>query len=103
MVFHWSLSDSKCPQVPKILLSIIITIIIIVLFSEFFIPALVDSFSQEFKWHQVSRTFLSILINNVVIWIVFTRPLISESSSPRNNFLVIEIEQLSVCKQMMDV
>ena len=46
MVFHWSLSVSKSPQ--------------------------------------VSRTLFSILaiLNNVVVWMVSTRPLISKSSSP---------------------
>ena len=36
---------------------------------------------------QVSRTFLNILavLNNVVTWMVSTRPLISKSSSPFNN------------------
>ena len=49
MVFHWSLSDSKSPQ--------------------------------------VSRTLLSILddINNTVVWMIFTRPLISKSSIPCTN------------------
>ena len=53
MVFHWSLSDCKCLQ--------------------------------------VSRTLLSILadLNNAVLWMVSTRPLISKSSSPFNNHLVI--------------
>ena len=39
---------------------------------------------------QVSWTLLSILavLNNVVVWIVSTRPLISKSSSPFNNPLV---------------
>ena len=39
---------------------------------------------------QVSRTLLSILaiLNNVVVWMVSTRPLISKSSSPFNNPLV---------------
>ena len=52
MVFHWSLSDSKSPQ--------------------------------------VSRTLLSILafLNNVVVWMVSTRPPTSKSSSPFNNPLV---------------
>ena len=49
MVFHWSLSDSKSPQ--------------------------------------VSRALLSIL-NNGVVWMVSTRPLISKSSNPFNNPLV---------------
>ena len=49
MVFHWSLSDRKSPQ--------------------------------------VSRNLLSILavLNNVVVWMVSTRPPISKSSSPFNN------------------
>ena len=52
MVFHWSLSDSKSPQ--------------------------------------VSRTLISILtvLNNVVVWMFSTRPLISKSSRPFNNPLV---------------
>ena len=42
------------------------------------------------KSPQVSRTLLSILadLNNVVVWIVSTRPLISKSSSPCINPLV---------------
>ena len=52
MVFHWSLSNSKSPQ--------------------------------------VSRTLLSILsvLNNVVVWMVSTRPATSKSSSPFSNPLV---------------
>ena len=52
MVFHWSLSDSKFPQ--------------------------------------VSRTLFSILavLNNVVVWMISTCPLISKSSSLFNNPLV---------------
>ena len=52
MVFHWSLSDSKSPQ--------------------------------------VSRTLLSILavFNNVVVWMVSTRPPTFKSSSPFSNPLV---------------
>ena len=52
MVFHWSLNDSKSPQ--------------------------------------VSRTLLSILAvrNNVVVWMVPTRPPTSKSSRPFNNPLV---------------
>ena len=52
MVFHWSLSDSKSPQVSRSLLS-----------------------------------NLSVL-NNVVVWIVSTRPPTSKSSSPFSNPLV---------------
>ena len=42
------------------------------------------------KSPQVSRTLLSILTdhNNAVVWMVSTRPLISESSSPNTNSLV---------------
>ena len=52
MVFHWSLSDSKSPQ--------------------------------------VSRTLLSILavLNNIVVWMVSTRPPTSKSSSTLSNPLV---------------
>ena len=52
MVFHWSLSDTRSPQ--------------------------------------VSRTLLSILavLNNAAVWMVFTRPSTSKSSSPFNNHLV---------------
>ena len=53
MVFHWSLNDSKFPE--------------------------------------VSRTLLSILtdLNNAVVWMVSTRPLIFKSCSPCSNPLVI--------------
>ena len=49
-----------------------------------------ESFSDS-KSPQVSRTPLSILddLNNCVIWMVSTRPLISMSSSPFANLLVI--------------
>ena len=52
MVFHWSLSDSKSPQ--------------------------------------VSRTLLSVMavLNNVLVWMVSTRPPTSKSSSPFSNPLV---------------
>ena len=52
MVFHWSLSDSKSPQVSRTLLSIIA------------------------------------VLHNGVVWVVFTRPPPSKSSSPFNNPLV---------------
>ena len=57
---------------------------------EFFSPALVDGFSWEFEWHQVSGTLLSILanLNNAVVWMVSTRPLISKFSSPCTNPLM---------------
>ena len=42
------------------------------------------------KSPQVSRTLLSVLVNlnNAVVWMVSTHPLISRSSSPFNNSLV---------------
>ena len=45
---------------------------------------------SDCKYPQVSRTLLSILavLNNVVVWMVSTRPLTSKSSSPFSNPLV---------------
>ena len=45
------------------------------------------------KYHQVFRTVLSIVavINKAVVWVVFTCPLISKSSSPFINTLVIAL------------
>ena len=45
---------------------------------------------KDSKSPQVSGTFLSILadINNVLVWMISTRPLISNSFSPCNNPLV---------------
>ena len=45
---------------------------------------------SDSKSHQVSRTLLSILadLNNAVVWMVCTRPLIAKSSSPFINPLV---------------
>ena len=54
MVFHGSLSDSKSPQVSRILLSILA------------------------------------VLNNVVVWMVSTRPSTSKSSSPFSNPLVTD-------------
>ena len=47
---------------------------------------------SDSKSHQVSRTLLSILtdLNNAVVWMVSTRPLISKSSSPFINPFVTE-------------
>ena len=56
-------------------------------FWEFLTSALADCLSLELEWQkfspQVSRTLLNILadLNNTVVWIVSTRPLISKSSS----------------------
>ena len=73
MVFHWSLSDSKSPQVSRTRLRILAVlsnaviwivstrlptsiIIIIIIFWEFFTPALADGFSLDFEWQQVSSS-----------------------------------------------
>ena len=62
MVFHWSLSDSKSPQVSR----------------------------THLKSPQVSRTHLkSPGLIYAVVWIVSTRPPTSKSSRPFNNPLVI--------------
>ena len=44
----------------------------------------------DIKSSQVFRTLINILadFNNKVVWMVTTRPLISKSSIPFNNFLV---------------
>ena len=57
---------------------------------DFLTSELTDSLSLEFEWQQVSKTLLCILadLNNAVIWIVSTRPLISKSCSPFTNPLV---------------
>ena len=52
MIFHWSFSDRKSPQISRTLLSIlavliIIIIIIILLIWKFFTPALADSFPLD--------------------------------------------------------
>ena len=62
-------------------------LLLLLLLWELFTPALADDFPLELcdsKSPQVSRTLLSILadLNNVVVWIVSTCPLISKSSSP---------------------
>ena len=71
-----------------ICLIIIIIIIIIIIYSlETFTSAFADGFSLEFEWQQVSRTLLTILVvlNNVVVWMVSTRPPTSKSFSPFSN------------------
>ena len=63
---------------------------IIFLMKEFFTSAFADSFPLESEQLQVSRTFLSILanLNNGVVWMFYTLPLISKFSSPCTNPLV---------------
>ena len=72
-----------------LLFPLIIIIIIIILLLERFFTSALDWwwFSLKSEWQQLSRTLLSILadLNNVVVWMVSTHPLISKSSSPFNN------------------
>ena len=131
MVFHWSLSDSKSPQVSRTLLSILAVLNYAVVWMVSTRPSISESsspfcnplvtvpnapitiyhyyyfYSLEFFLHQrklmvfhwrlsdskspqVSRTLLSILavLNYAVVWMVSTRPSISEPSSPFCNPLV---------------
>ena len=66
---------------------------IIIYLLEFFPSALVDGLSLEFEWQQVSSShqdlfkILSVL-NNIVVWIVSTRPSTSKFSNPFNNPLL---------------
>ena len=60
---------------------------------EFFTSALPDGFSLEFEWQKISSSqqdSFSILVvfNNVVVWMVSTRPTTSKSSNPFSNPLV---------------
>ena len=54
------------------------------------------SHQRKLKWPQVSRTLLSILahLNNAVVWMVSTRPVISKCSSPCTNHLVTVLSTL---------
>ena len=65
---------------------LLLLLLLLLLFLESFSP---ERLSDN-KSSQVSQTFLSILINfnNVVVWMVSTRPLISKSSSSCTNHLV---------------
>ena len=60
------------------------------------VSALADGLSLEYEWQQVSRTLLSILcnLNNAVVWMVSTRPLIFNSSSPFKKPLEIVLTTL---------
>ena len=60
------------------------------LFWKFFSPGLGDVIPLEFERQQISWTLHNILtdLNNALIWIFSTRPLISKSSSPGTNPLV---------------
>ena len=112
MVFHWSLSDSKSPQVSRTLLSILAVLNNAVVWMVSTRPPTSKS-SSPFHNPLVNvpnnnnnnndncyysllmrvfhiRTLLSILavLNNVVVWMVSTRPTTSKSSSPFSNPLV---------------
>ena len=84
--FHWSLCDSKSPQVSR-------THYYYLLIRVFHTSVCWWSFHwslRDSKSPQVSRTLLSILaiLNNVVVWMVSTHPPTSKSSCPFNNPLV---------------
>ena len=100
MVSHWSLSDSKSPQVSGILLSILAvfnnTVVWMVStrpptsksnsfldFSHQPLPMVSHWSLSDSKSPQVSGILLSILtdINNAVVWMVPTHPVNSKSSS----------------------
>ena len=67
--------------VPKAPITIIIIIIIIIITPwEFFTSDLADGLSLEFEWQQV--------LNDIVAWMISTRPPTSKSCSPFNNPLV---------------
>ena len=67
-----------------------------------------DGFSQmvshwslsDIKSPQVSRTLLGIL-NNAVVWMVSTRPIISKSFSPCTNPLVTVLRANSTIRQVL--
>ena len=91
MIFHWSLTFSKCPQISRI-----ITIIIIIINYSFRVFQISITW-WFFHWNlsesnspQVSRTLLSILavFKTAVVWMVSTRPPTSKSSRSFNNPLV---------------
>ena len=66
-------------------------VIRIIIYSfEFLTSASTDGLSLGFQWQQVSRTLLCILamLNNVIVYIISTRPLISQSSGHITNPLV---------------
>ena len=72
---------------------LVLFIIIIIIYLEFFTSALADCLSlglSDSKSPQVSRTLLSIqvVLNNAVVWMVSTHPPTSKSSSPFSNPLV---------------
>ena len=100
MVFHWSLSDSKFPQVSRTHLSILADLYYYKNYNYYF--SFKRVFHTSVSWSfftggwvtvsrtQVSKTLLNTqpALNNTVIWMVSTRLLISKSSFPCINPLV---------------
>ena len=70
---------------------ILLLLLLLLLFTplEFFTSVLADFFSLEFEWQQVSSSLQNSsqysVLDNVVIWMVSTCPLISKSYSTFNN------------------
>ena len=89
MVSNWSLAGNLLKS-PIIIIIIIIRVFHISVSWRFFYRGFSDKFPQ------VSGTLLSILavLNNVVVWMVSTRPPTSKSSSPFSNPLVGDISIL---------
>ena len=113
MVFHWSLNDSKYPQVSFTILSILTILNNAIVWMVSMRPPTSNSPSpfnnprspshlpqlMFFYWSlsdskspQISKILLNIITDlNDVVWMVSIRPLISESSSSCTNPLVTAI------------
>ena len=102
MVFHWSLRDSKSPQISRTLLSIRavlnnavvwmvstrpptsnLLLLLFLLLNQHYLMVFHWSLTDR-KSSQIFGTLLSIStdLNNAVVWMVSNRPLVSKSSSP---------------------
>ena len=98
LIKNFCTTPSGLPTPPICVYSSLI-LLLLLLFWEFFTPALANSFSLEFEWQQVSWTLLCILANlNVVVWMVSTCPLIFKSFSPCTTILwwLYQIHQLQL-------
>ena len=90
---HPFCSSGNNPQLVSILLLLLLLLLLFYSFESFSHQRLLVVFLwslSDSKYSQISWTLLSILadLSNVVVWMVFTRPLISESFSPFYNPLV---------------